>query len=98
MTPADFRLLMAQKTDSELLVQCLHDDGAPYVFHQRLSSWDDFRDELVARLNVTRGDIRVIGSGRFGFSLKPGRDLRPFQDNSDIDVIVVSPTLFDQLW
>jgi hypothetical protein len=98
MTPADFRALMSQKTDSELLLQCLHDDGAPYVFHQHPSSWDHFRDEIVGKLNVTRSDIRIVGSGRLGFSLKPGKDFRPFRDTSDIDVVVVNPTLFDQLW
>lgn len=46
----------------------------------------------------TKADIRVVGSGRFGFSTQPGSNLRSFRDTSDIDVIIVNNGLFDQLW
>jgi hypothetical protein len=49
-------------------------------------------------LGASRDDIRVVGSGRFGFSLKPGGNLKRFADTSDIDVVVVSASLFDELW
>ncbi|MFY9555998.1 MAG: hypothetical protein WAV47_14910 [Blastocatellia bacterium] len=52
----------------------------------------------LSHLSVSREDIRVVGSGRFGFSMKPGHNLRRFRDTSDIDVVIVNPDLFDQLW
>ena len=61
-------------------------------------AWDSFRDEIVAGLGVARADIRVVGSARSGFSLKPGLALRSFRDKSDIDVVVVNPSAFDRLW
>ena len=70
----------------------------PYVFGPKPAAWDTFRDLLVSNFNVGRTDIRVVGSGRFGFSLKPGQNLKNFSDTSDIDVIVVHPALFDELW
>ena len=98
MTSAEFRDLIRGQTDVQLLGPCLHDDFVPYVFEPRPTAWDSFRDVLVSGLNVLRGDIRVVGSARFGFSLKPGRNLKSFGDTSDIDVIVVNADVFDELW
>src|SRR5205085_560567 len=47
---------------------------------------------------INIADIRIVGSGRLGFSLKPGNNLRGFQDTSDIDVVVVNSQAFDELW
>ncbi|MFZ0297851.1 MAG: hypothetical protein WAM13_05825 [Candidatus Sulfotelmatobacter sp.] len=82
----------------EMLDACLRDDRAPYVFEPRPAAWDTFRDELAGGLHVSRADIRVVGSGRLGFSPKPWNNLREFRDTSDIDVVIVHPDLFDQLW
>jgi hypothetical protein len=98
MTPEEFRDLLQRQTDLQLLDPCLHDDRTPYVFEPQPAAWDTFRDELVSGLAVSRPDIRVVGSARFGFSTKPGRNLRDFSDTSDIDVVIVNPSLFDQLW
>lgn len=98
MTTEEFRDLLQQQSDPQLLSSCLHDDRTPYVFEPQPAAWDTFRDELVSGLAVSRPDIRVVGSARFGFSTKPGRNLREFSDTSDIDVVIVNPSLFDQLW
>jgi hypothetical protein len=98
MTPDEFRTLLSERTDSELLELCLRDENPPFVFDPNPSAWDGFRDDLVGSLGVSRQDIRIVGSARFGFSLKPGYELRRFGDTSDIDVVVVNSELFDELW
>jgi hypothetical protein len=98
MTSVEFRGLLAQQTDQQLLAPCLHDDQTPYVFDPAPANWDTCRALLVAQLGIAQGDIRVVGSARFGFSTKPGNNLRGFQDTSDIDLIVVNADLFDRLW
>jgi hypothetical protein len=98
MNSDEFRAMLAEQTDVQMLESCLHDEAAPYIFGDRPAAWDMFRDELVVRLGVVRADIRIVGSGRFGFSMKPGHNLKAFRDTSDIDVVVVNPVLFDQLW
>jgi hypothetical protein len=98
MTPDEFRQLLGAQTDAHLLEPCLHDDRPPYVFDTRPQAWDTFRDELVNNLGVNRAEIRIVGSGRFGFSMKPGHNLRIFSDTSDIDVVIVNALLFDHLW
>jgi len=98
MTSQEFRDLLERQSDLQLLEPCLSDDRAPYVFQQKPPSWDTFRDELVSGLHVSRNDIRIVGSARFGFSMKPGYNLKSFSDTSDIDVVIVNANLFDQLW
>jgi hypothetical protein len=98
MSPDTFRELINEKTASELLDLCLHDEIAPYVFDPAPAAWDVFRDDLGAQLGVDRADVRVVGSGRLGFSMKPGQNLRLFRDTSDIDVVIVDADAFDELW
>jgi hypothetical protein len=98
MTPEDFRTMLIQNTDAQLLEPCLLNEQTPYVFETIPDTWNLFRAALTTRLSVAPEDIRVIGSGRFGFSLKPWNNLRAFSDRSDIDVLIVNPNLFDELW
>ena len=98
MTSAEFRDLLRRQTDLQLLDPCLRDDSTPYVFQPRPGTWNAFCDEIAGPLAVSRSDIRVVGSARFGFSMKPRRNLRGFGDNSDIDVVIVNADLFDRPW
>lgn len=98
MTPERFRQTLATASERELLTECLLDDAAPFAFGGDQTAWDDFCGEMGEALKVPTAAFRVVGSGRFGFSMKPGRNLRAFRDTSDIDVVVVDETLFDDLW
>lgn len=60
------------------------------------------RREISQRLGVHPNDVVAVGSCRMGFSLKKkgasqARYL-PTQADSDVDVAVVSPRLFDHYW
>jgi hypothetical protein len=99
MTANEFREILLTESDKDrLLNRCLLDDEIPYVFDSDGRAWDSFRQEIAADLGIPISDIRVVGSSRLGFSLKPGRNLKAFHDRSDIDVLVVSSVLFDDLW
>jgi hypothetical protein len=98
MKADDFRALAEEKTDKELLQTCLQDDITPYVFEPKPMAWNTFRDEIASQLGVSHGDIRIVGSGRLGFSMKPWKNLARFTDTSDIDVVIVSSDAFDELW
>ena len=98
MTPNEFRQLVAVTNDSGLIGPCLRDALVPWVFEPNPASWTNFRADLSAEFDVGTEDIAIVGSGRFGFSLNPGKNLRAFNDRSDIDVVVVSADLFDKLW
>ena len=49
-------------------------------------------------LHVPAKDICVVGSARIGFSLSPEKFGSPFNQFSDIDIVVVSSSLFDPSW
>jgi hypothetical protein len=98
MTSDEFRQLMADNNDDDLLGPCLNDDLTPYVFGARTDIWTDFREEISGEFGVPAADIRIVGSARLGFSLKPGANLRRYGDTSDVDVIVINANLFDYVW
>ncbi len=98
MVKEEFEQLLQAKADSDLLGPCLRDAGVPWVFEPQPLAWDSFRQDIGRALSVEVADIAVVGSGRFGFSLKPGNNFRAFRDKSDIDVVVVNAALFDYVW
>jgi hypothetical protein len=98
MTADDFLGLLKSESDNDLLRPCLLDDVLPYVFDSDPSTWQSFRSQLAGELGIEPGDIRIIGSGRLGFSTKPGANLKRFNDRSDIDVVIINARVFDELW
>jgi predicted nucleotidyltransferase len=56
------------------------------------------RMEVAGHFKVNPNQIVVVGSSKLGFSIAPRKRYRPFHDGSDIDVAVVSPALFDNIW
>jgi hypothetical protein len=98
MTVEDFKVLIETRTDLQLVHTVLHGDDLPFVFNNSAEAWNSFRNEFVTALSVSESDVRIVGSARFGFSMKPGLNLRAVRDTSDIDVIIVNSHLFDQLW
>lgn len=98
MNRDEFRATLATKKDHELLGLCLRDQELPFVFDTRPQSWVNFRKQVAADLHAQEGDLSIVGSGRLGFSLKPRNNLKAFSDKSDIDVVVVNESLFDELW
>jgi hypothetical protein len=98
MTPDEFKQLMADTSDADLLGPALHDAVVPYVFETEAVKWEAFRGEVTTALAIGVDDLAIVGSGRMGFSLKPDNNLRAFRDTSDVDVVIVNPDLFDALW
>lgn len=58
----------------------------------------DFRAAISDTVGVSEGDVRLVGSARFGLSMSPSKGVRPFNDQSDLDVVIVSSGLFNEVW
>jgi hypothetical protein len=63
--------------------------------------WDgprfvEFRTSMEQLLEVEPGQVGLIGSAKLGYSLNPEHLLRRFRPESDIDLVVVAPDLFDE--
>ena len=73
-------------------------EGTPYVFRDPPEAFDALRHHLSSRLGLAEENFVVVGSAKMGFSLSPDTFPRQFSDDSDIDVLVVDPALFDRVW
>ena len=60
--------------------------------------YDRFKMFISNKLGVHYNDIAVAGSAKLGFSLNPKKNFRAFNDESDIDIIVISQKYFYLFW
>lgn len=60
--------------------------------------YDKFRKYVAQKLCVHYNNIGIAGSAKLGFSLNPTKNYKPFDENSDIDIIIVSQKLFNDFW
>jgi hypothetical protein len=98
MKPDKFREMLRATADPGLLDVCLRADDVPFICKDA-AGWTAFRHELTGGVDgLVERDIRIVGSARLGFSMKPRNRLREFTAESDIDVVVVNEALFDWLW
>lgn len=70
----------------------------PFAFDTEDTQFAAFRRELSDSLEVHPAELFMVGSAQLGFSLHPDHLLRAFSAESDLDVVVVSPTIFDAAW
>ena len=72
--------------------------GLPFSFSDNPGVYKRMVRYISRGLGVPKEDICVVGSARIGFSLSPRDFGTPFDERSDVDIIVVSPELFDSSW
>lgn len=58
----------------------------------------DLRAEVAEEYQIHPNDVLVVGSAKLGFSIAPHKRYRHFTETSDIDLVIVSSTLFDRMW
>jgi len=98
MSRDEFKKLLRRNSDATLLGPCLRDDLVPHAFDLNPPGWNECRDYLAHEVGAIPEQVTVVGSARFGFSLKPWNNLKSFHDRSDIDVVVVNADIFDSIW
>lgn len=97
MHKSDFLLSLKTLGDSgALLAACrkylLH--GTPHVFEGREEDFFEFRRRIADKFSVGFHEVFVVGSAKLGFS--PYKE-KAFDLDSDIDVVIVSERLFEDL-
>lgn len=63
-----------------------------------VGTYHGFRVTVANAVNTSPNNIAIVGSGKYGFSMAPGKAMQPFREGSDIDVVIVSPELFEKVW
>lgn len=56
------------------------------------------KERICLQFDIDFNDILLVGSGKLGFSIKGTRRYQEFNDDSDLDIAVVSPLLFQKIW
>lgn len=72
-------------------------EGIPYAFHECPAVYESVRSWLSTWLSVQAKEISLTGSGRIGASLAPAKLGSPFGGTSDLDLFVVSESLFTSM-
>ena len=91
------------KKEAEEIYNNYFISGEVWVFRQLngdkwFEQYDAFKKFISKKLGVHYNDIGIAGSAKLGFSLNPDKNLKDFDDSSDIDIIIVSRTLFERFW
>jgi predicted nucleotidyltransferase len=68
--------------------------GTPFVFGGRDNDFYEFRKIIARKFGIPFHEIYITGSGKLGFS--PFK-LKDFDYDSDIDVAIISPKLFENI-
>jgi hypothetical protein len=85
------------KLAQEAFVRLWLTEGTPYLFQKCPAIYEDLRSWLAKSFGVCPKDITILGSARLGFSLSPPPKFgRPFGEKSDLDLALVSPTIFEE--
>lgn len=72
-------------------------DGTPAVWPQELN-YIRWRHLVATELGVDPMAVQLVGSARLGYSINPKKNFRKFHKESDLDIAVISPELFDKAW
>lgn len=70
----------------------------PYVFENAEGSYFDLKNSLAVQFGVNPEDVKMVGSAKLGFSIAPKKLWKPFDDSSDIDMVIVSNRVFEEFW
>lgn len=73
-------------------------DRTPHVFAGDQTEYVIWKSKLAGKLGVDGRAITLIGSASVGFSLSPEKNFREFNDQSDIDIAIVSAHYFELAW
>lgn len=85
-----------KKHSSELLVRSHVLSGDTHVLGG--VEYVQLREDVANHFNIDTFQVFMVGSGKMGFSIKPTRRFGIFNDQSDIDLAIISPDLFERVW
>lgn len=94
-TADEFKRLILQLDNHEILAKVFLLDGIPYVFEKSPMKYMVFKEQVAERFRVGSHDVCIVGSAKLGFSPAPAHYGTPFDEQSDVDVVIISEPLFN---
>jgi hypothetical protein len=98
-----FKAILEGSEHEEVIVQKYIVHGTPYIFKDNEDKYFDLKREIAAHFSrhyssIHYNNIHMVGSAKLGFSIAPSKLWKPFDFESDIDVVIVSSKLFEKIW
>lgn len=102
MTSQEFITLLDAQGSHHVYGHCLFDNHV-HIFEKAfpgdaIGTYHRFKVRVSELLEIQLQNVAIVGSAKMGFSLSPGKSYKPFHDESDLDLVLVSPDLFRELW
>lgn len=93
----EFKKDLKTKDNIHMISKYFYNDYEPAAIN--LDIYHELRWEIKEYFKLESiFDVFLVGSGRLGFSIKPTEQFRPFNEQSDLDIVIVSRPLFEQYW
>ena len=93
--PADkFKELVTKIDSHQVLSKVFLLEGVPYVFQKSPMKYVIFREQVADRFGIGSQDVCIVGSAKLGYSPAPDKFGTPFEQTSDVDVVLISEPLF----
>jgi hypothetical protein len=73
-------------------------EKVPFIFANDLEKYIFWKEMLSSKISVDSKAIVITGSASVGFSLNPINNLKAFNQESDVDVAIISQYYFDISW
>ena len=93
----EFKTLLRQGAVERIVEEHIF-GGDVYIAKKHPRVLDTLRRHLCPLFGLDEQNVIIVGSAKIGFSLDPNSFPRRFTNSRDIDVLVVSETLFDTYW
>ncbi len=91
-----FRELVLELDSHKILAKVFLLEGVPYVFKGNPMKYVVFREQIADQFDVGSQDVCIVGSAKLGYSPSPHKFGDPFEESSDVDVVIVSDSLFQE--
>jgi len=99
ITVDDFKQALGSKsfTDRQIVQRYLI-YGDPFVYAKKLETYYLLKEEIAKEFHTHPHNVIMVGSAKLGFSIAPNQLWKPFSDESDIDIVIVSEVTFREYW
>jgi len=96
LKPDQLKALLIAMDNFDVLAKVFLLEGLPFVFSNSPMKYLIFREQVADRFEIGYQDVCIVGSAKLGFSPSAQKFGVPFSETSDVDVVVISHSLFDQ--
>jgi len=99
VTLEEFKAILEDNTFSDLdIVQGYITHGSPFVFMGNEERYFLLKKIIAEHFELNPQSLIMIGSAKLGFSISPLKLWEPFNDESDIDMVIISDRIFHKFW